>query len=82
MSPTQVTPESINPSEPVGLVSKPRVIAAADSNDVMREQLDFLIEHAAAGDCGCAECERYLRARALLLEAFIDVPASKVRAAA
>ena len=43
MSPPQVTPESPNPSGVVGLVVKPRVIAAADANEVMREQLDAIL---------------------------------------
>jgi hypothetical protein len=38
----------------------------------MREQLEFLIEHVEAGVCGCVQCQRYLRARSLLLEAFTD----------
>jgi hypothetical protein len=50
------------------------VIAAADANEVMREQLDFLIEHAQSGPCGCLQCERYIRARTLLLEAFRSAP--------
>jgi hypothetical protein len=36
----------------------------------MREQLDFLIEHAQAGPCGCTQCFRYQRARTVLLELF------------
>ena len=56
------------------MVMKPRVIAAADADEVMREQLDFLIEHAQGGPCGCLECERYVRARTLLLEAFRTGP--------
>jgi hypothetical protein len=74
MSPPRVTLESANPSDVVGLVVKPQVIAAADANEVMREQLDFLIEHAQGGSCGCPLCERYLRARTLLLEAFQPEP--------
>jgi hypothetical protein len=81
MSPTQVKPESANPSGQVGLVVRPRVIAAADANDVIREQLEFLIEHAQAGDCGCQQCERYFRVRTLLLEAFSEVPRTQSRAA-
>jgi hypothetical protein len=77
MSPPQVTPESPNPSGVVGLVVKPRVIAAADANEVMREQLDFLIEHAQGWHCGCLQCERYVRARTLLLEAFRTGPATQ-----
>ena len=79
MTPTQITPEIANPETPVGLVTRPRVVIAADANDVMREQLEFLIEHAQAGDCGCAQCTRYHRARTLLLEAFKDsAPAAKI----
>ena len=50
------------------------VISAANANDVMREQLEFLIEHAQDGNCGCEQCQRYLRARTLLMEAFADSP--------
>jgi len=40
-------------------------------NDVMREQLDYLIDHTAGHvECGCSECRRYLRARSILLEIF------------
>ena len=46
------------------------IIAAANANEVMREQLDYLIEHAGGGTCGCRECQRYLRAHALLTEIF------------
>jgi hypothetical protein len=67
MSPTQVTPENASPSVQVGLVPRPRVIVAANSNDVMRDQLELLIEHAQDGVCGCEQCQRYLRARSLLL---------------
>jgi hypothetical protein len=74
MSPPQVKSANPNPSGVVGLVVKPRVIAAADADEVMREQLDFLIEHAQDGPCGCLQCERYVRARSLLLEAFRTVP--------
>jgi len=82
MSPTQVTPENASPSEQVRLASRPRVIAAADANDVMREQLEFLIEHAQDGDCGCQRCGRYFRVRTLLLEAFAEASPSKARTAA
>ena len=53
-----------------GLSARPMAIAAADPNQVMREQLDYLIEHAGGGVCGCAQCHRYLRARSLLMEIF------------
>jgi hypothetical protein len=77
MSPTQITPEIASPNSPAGLVTRPRVVVAADADDVIREQLEFLIEHAQAGDCGCPQCDRYHRARALLLEAFAEVPQEK-----
>ena len=82
MSPTQITPEIANPEATVGLATKPRVVVAADANDVMREQLEFLIEHAQGGDCGCPQCARYHRARALLLEAFNEAPPAEKRAVA
>jgi hypothetical protein len=50
--------------------AQPRVIAAADTNEVMQEQLQFLIEHAGTGTCGCQQCDRYIRVRALLMELF------------
>jgi hypothetical protein len=50
--PTQIT-EAQQASAPVGSVSRPRVIVAADPNEVLREQLEFLIEHTQGGDCGC-----------------------------
>jgi hypothetical protein len=54
-------------------VSLPRVPQPADENDVMREQLEYLIAHATERDaCGCSMCQRYLRARSLLLEIFSE----------
>jgi len=46
------------------------IIASGNANEVMREQLDYLIDHAGGGTCVCRECHRYLRARALLTEIF------------
>jgi len=74
MSPPLVTQGRATPSDEAGKDVKPRVIAAAEVNEVMREQLELLIEHARGGTCGCAECDRYLRARNLLLEAFRTAP--------
>ena len=52
-----------------------RVPELADENDVMREQLEYLIEHTVSDlKCGCAECQRYLRVRAVLLEIFAEPP--------
>jgi hypothetical protein len=63
------------------LVVRPRIIAAADANEVMREQLEFLIEHGQKGDCGCRQCERYHRVRTLLLQAFTESKLIAKRAA-
>ena len=53
--------------------SLPRVPEPADENDVMREQLEYLIAHATEqGDCGCSACQRYLQVRSLLLEIFSE----------
>jgi hypothetical protein len=40
------------------------------------EQLEYLIEHAQGGVCGCAQCERYLRVRSVIMEVFADSPQS------
>ena len=54
-------------------LSLPRVPEPADESDVMREQLEYLIAHASErGNCGCSECQRYLRVRSLLLEIFSE----------
>ncbi len=53
--------------------SLPRVPEPADENDVMREQLEYLIGHATErGACSCSECQRYIRVRSLLLEIFSE----------
>ena len=65
MSPTQGKPDNANAATAAQLATRPGT--AADANDVMRDQLEWLIEHAQNGVCGCEQCERYLRARALLL---------------
>ena len=57
----------------------PRIPEPADETDVMREQLEYLIEHAAeAVECGCPECRRYLRVRAALLEIFEKPPRANI----
>ena len=43
----------------------------AKTNDILREQLEYLIDH--AGDTlerSCSECRRYLCVRSLLLQVF------------
>ena len=62
---TKVTPHNA--------LSMPRVPEPADENDVMREQLEYLIAHATEqGACGCSACQRYLHVRSLLLEIFSE----------
>ena len=57
------------------LVGKVKITPAADSREVVREQLEYLIEHIGDGAFhvdGCSLCKRYLAAREILLEAFRD----------
>lgn len=55
-----------------------RVPEPADEMDVMREQLEYLIEHSGREvQCGCRECQRYLRVRAILLEIFDEPRTAK-----
>ncbi len=57
-----------------------RVPQPAGEGDVMLEQLQYLIAHtAAAGQCGCSECQRYHRVRSVLLEIFGEPRPAKVR---
>src|SRR5947208_15383584 len=74
MSPTQGKPDDANSAAAVQLATRPRVVAAADANDVMREQLEYLIESAHDVICDCAPCQRYVRVRTLLMEFFTDAP--------
>jgi hypothetical protein len=68
---------------PDGGLNLPRVLKPADENEVMREQLEYLIGHTAdRGLCGCSECQRYLRVRALLLEIFSEPAPQKTAAVA
>ena len=70
MTPTHVPPEKVDVAA-ARLAPRPQ---AAIENEVMLDQLEFLIEHVQEGVCGCEQCERYLRARTLLLEVFSDAP--------
>ena len=49
-----------------------RGLVKGDLHAVMREQLDFLIEHAESGCAGCSFCDRYGRTKTILLEIFAD----------
>jgi hypothetical protein len=56
-----------------------RIPEAADETDILREQLEYLIAHAAQEvQCGCSECQRYLRVRSALLEIFDEPPRANV----
>ena len=49
----------------------PKSVRLHETDDILREQLEYLIDH--AGDKivpGCSECRRYLRVRSLLLRIF------------
>lgn len=54
------------------LEESPQLVPQAPVAEVMREQLDYLLDHVSPGLCGCAECQRYQRVRAILLEVFRD----------
>ena len=63
-----------------GALNLPRVPEPADEEDVMREQLEYLIDHTTErGICGCSECHRYLRVRSVLLEIFSEPEAHQIR---
>ena len=54
-------------------------LESANENDVMREQLEYLIDQTAMHvQCGCADCRRYLRARSILLEIFSEPDRSRI----
>jgi hypothetical protein len=56
-----------------------RISEPADETDVLREQLEYLIEHTARNaQCGCSECQRYLKVRSALLEIFAEPPLNNV----
>ena len=55
---------------------------ATNESDILREQLEYLIEHTAREvPCGCSECRRYLRARSILLEIFDEIAPPLAKAA-
>jgi hypothetical protein len=61
-------------------VERQRIPEPAAEADILREQLEYLIEHAAGNaQCGCSECQRYVRVRAALLAIFTKPPQAKVR---
>jgi len=61
-------------------VAVPATREATAANDVMREQLEYLINHIAEqGICGCSQCQRYFRTRSVLLEIFNEPHCQPVR---
>ena len=76
MSPKPEATENANSIGTAQLPAPPRVVAAANENEVMLEQLEYLIEHAQGGVCGCTQCERYMRVRSTIMEVFADSPSS------
>ena len=52
-------------------VYAPILVAPANEADVMREQLEYLIEHTCAGVCDCSICQRYAGVRGVLLAPFL-----------
>lgn len=57
-----------------------RIPEPVDESDILREQLEYLIEHAARnGRCGCSECQRYLKVRSALLDIFTEPPRANVQ---
>ena len=61
----------------VETVPQPKIshppIPAAEDDEIMHEQLDYLIVHAYCGVKGCRDCEAYKRVRALLLRCFQEM---------
>ena len=74
MTPNRPEFDALDPEANVTESSRPAsgpvVVAAANADDVMREQLYYLIEHVGSGICGCRDCKRYVRARRVLMEVF------------
>jgi hypothetical protein len=61
--------ESAPPEPPHFL---PRVSPIAPINEVMWEQLAYLMNHGTCDPSNCPECYRYGQVRAILLEPFIE----------
>jgi len=49
----------------------PKSVRLPETDDILREQLEYLIEHVSDKIVpGCSECRRYIRVRSLLLQIF------------
>lgn len=69
-------------AEELPMSANPKTTPAADTHDVMREQLEVLLDHASANACPlssgeietgkrkCSLCQKYLDERASLLRIF------------
>ena len=61
-------------------VELPRVPEPADEADVLREQLDYLLNYPRVhGSCDCPECDRLMRVRSVLLEVFAETDSPRRR---
>lgn len=63
-------PEEIQKAYPTQPKQRRPTIPPADVNEVMREQLEYLIEYSHSISCGCRHCHYYQQARTLLLQIF------------
>ena len=63
------------------LARKPKVepVPAAEDGEVLLDQLADLIEHSKERTCGCPDCLRFMRVRAILMAPFAE-PAMLIRA--
>lgn len=50
------------------------VVESASIEDVLRDQLELLIEHTRSGVCGCEQCVRFLNVKKWLTSPFSDSP--------
>ena len=49
----------------------PKSVRLQETDDILREQLEYLIDHASGKIVpNCSECRRYLQVRSLLLQIF------------
>jgi hypothetical protein len=56
-------------------LERPKIPEPADETEILREQLEYLMDHTARNaQCGCSECRRYQKVRAALLEIFTEPP--------
>ncbi len=70
----------MSPAVKQRLTILPRPIKRADECDVLREQLDYLMDCGAEhSHCRCSECRRFQRVRSILLEIFREPRTPRVQ---